>query len=450
MYLDPSSVAKDFGSDSITTKIAETIFNQTPNIITGGGHLVIIPLLPNNDSQPAILRSDNPVDLTTLTGDDYKIKAIVNGNSVSIDIGNLGNIITRDSVLTSLNNTDVQSAGLRFSIDGDIDNALITLKTQNSGSGASITVETATNGTDILGLFNISGSTSGNDSGLESLKDAILRTETKVSYFGILSTKRIEQQELLQVASFVQGLDKLLFVASDKTTDITGIFGQIKEMGYTHTRCLIYTISNDNNSNDLYLCFAAGYASRGLSTNFDGDKTTATMQLKEIVGFVADNGIDQTLYSLCNQNGVDCLVNLSGLAKVISNGANNYFDEIYIQIALKIRLQIAGFNALATLQTKIPQTEEGMTFLKSAYIKVIKTFKENGAVDKGEWTGIASFGDPEDFKRNIREQGYYILSKLISQQSQIDRNKRKAPLIQIAVKMAGAIHTSEVTFAVES
>ena len=51
--------------------------------------------------------------------------------------------------------------------------------------------------------------------------------------------------------------------------------------------------------------------------------------------------------------------------------------------------------------------------------------------------------------RNIIDKGYYIYSKPIAQQSQVDRDARKAPLIQIAGKESGAIHSSSVNAIIE-
>ena len=73
----------------------------------------------------------------------------------------------------------------------------------------------------------------------------------------------------------------------------------------------------------------------------------------------------------------------------------------------------------------------------------------NGIVAPGTWNGAIPFGNPDDFKRNIEERGYYIYSLPISQQSQTDREARKAPVVQIALKFAGAIHSSEVIVNIE-
>ena len=44
VYLDPISVAADFGNTSETYQIADSIFAQSPNILDGGGSLIIFPM----------------------------------------------------------------------------------------------------------------------------------------------------------------------------------------------------------------------------------------------------------------------------------------------------------------------------------------------------------------------------------------------------------------------
>jgi len=44
IYLAPSDVETDFGSASVTYKQALAIFSQQPNILAGGGYLVVIPM----------------------------------------------------------------------------------------------------------------------------------------------------------------------------------------------------------------------------------------------------------------------------------------------------------------------------------------------------------------------------------------------------------------------
>lgn len=58
IYTDPNSVATDWGSSSDMENMAVAIFSQSPNILTGGGYLVIIPRLqsPSLETTEACLQ----------------------------------------------------------------------------------------------------------------------------------------------------------------------------------------------------------------------------------------------------------------------------------------------------------------------------------------------------------------------------------------------------------
>jgi len=240
-------------------------------------------------------------------------------------------------------------------------------------------------------------------------------------------------------------MDKLYFAPSSLTADTTGVFKTIKDAGLTHTRCLLYTDSADD-----ALDYAAGYAGRGLCINFSGFLTAHTMNLKEITGLDADSGITQTVYNTAKANGVDVYANIGGLSKLMTSGENQYFDQVYTRLAFKMRLAVAGFNFLATTNTKIPQTEEGMNGLKGALRKICNQFVENGTFAPGAWTSSTTFGNPEDHIRNIKDVGYFIYSSPISAQTPADRNARKAPPIYVAAKDSGAIHSADVSVYIEA
>jgi len=186
------------------------------------------------------------------------------------------------------------------------------------------------------------------------------------------------------------------------------------------------------------------YASRGMSTNFNASKTASNMHLKALSGVAADEGMTETLLGIAKITGVSTYPNIAGQSCVFDQGANEYFDDIYNLTWFIGALEVAGFNYLRQTGTKIPQTESGMSGLKSAYRKICEQAVNSGYLSPGEWTGSDTFGDPVDFRRNITEVGYYIYSAPISAQSTADRASRIAPVVQIGIKYAGAIHSTSV------
>lgn len=283
-------------------------------------------------------------------------------------------------------------------------------------------------------------------SGSETLAAAIERTKDLVFYCGILSNFNPTGSDRTTLAATIQAYDdKIWFLPSHTYADVAGDFTDIKDAGSSRTRCLLYTLGADE-----ALEFAAAYASRALSVDFDGSNTAITMNLKQLVGVLEDTGITQTYYTAAQTAGVDLYVSYAGDERVTSFGANEFFDDVFNLIWFVSKSKIVGFNTLASVNTKIPQTEAGMSLIKSAFRKVCEQAVKNGYVAPGTWNAAEWFGNQEDMINNIAEKGYYIYSSPVSAQTQAVRETRVAPTIQIAIKLAGACHVINVAVTTEA
>jgi hypothetical protein len=118
-----------------------------------------------------------------------------------------------------------------------------------------------------------------------------------------------------------------------------------------------------------------------------------------------------------------------------------YFDEIHGLDWFKDAVQNACYNLLYQSKTKIPQTDAGVNQLVNACASVCEEAVNNGLVAAGVWNADG-FGQLE--RGDYLKTGYYIYAQPIALQSQADREERKAPPIQIAIKLAGAIHTVDL------
>lgn len=323
IYLEPTEVAEDFGSSSITYEMALAAFSQQPNIKANGGYLVIIP-------------------------------------------------------------------------------------------------------------FEVS----------ETLAAAITRTAGLVQYFGVMATQIQSQVDMLAAGAVIQALNKIAFFVqrASGSIDPGGSLDLLRTGSLTKSRGLYYGSDNDDDA----LLFQAAYAGRGLSTIFSGSNTTQTMHLKDLATIQPDPTMTQTLLNKAQDAGADCYVSLQGVAKTFTSGANSYFDQVYNLGWFVGALEVAGFNYLAQSASKIPQTEQGVDGLKGAYRDICEQGVSNQYIAPGRWTSPTTFGVQADLIDNIAQRGYYIYSTPIAQQTQADRADRKAPIIQIAVKEAGAIHSSTV------
>lgn len=285
----------------------------------------------------------------------------------------------------------------------------------------------------------------------EVLADALTTLSGSIFFGGALwAGYAPNNTEIGNGAVIAESLRVKLFISSYLTSDVAGLFTTIKLASEHHARCLLYTVdylSGGAGSALSARMFAAAYAGRALSVNFNGSNTTSTMHMKDLVGVTADTGITQTILTNCETAGVDTLVSIGGLSKVYSTGGNDFFDNVYNLDWMVFALQVSGFNAIATTSTKLPQTEPGMSVLKGAYIQVLQQAVANAFIAPGSWNSPELFGNPADLKRNVLNIGYYIYSQPVNQQSQASRAARIAPVVQIAIKFAGAIQSSDVIVA---
>ena len=276
----------------------------------------------------------------------------------------------------------------------------------------------------------------------ELLVDAIIAGSALAFFGGILwAGYAPNNDEILAAAIVAHSQKKLIGVSSYLIADLNsgGLFDTIHNEHLTYARMFLHTLGSSQAR-----IAVAGYMSRLMSTDFDGSNTTSTMQMKDLVGIDVDTGINQTTANLCEVVGADFYASIAGLPKVFSTGGNDYSDNVYNTMWLVFALEVAGFNAIATTSTKLPQTEPGMAVLKGAYQDILNQGVRNGFIAPGSWTSPERFGNTTDLLANIADQGWYIYSAPVALQNQADREARTAPLVQIAIKLAGAIHSSDV------
>lgn len=287
----------------------------------------------------------------------------------------------------------------------------------------------------------------------ETYTAAITRLASEIYFEGILTTRAVTDEEAVDASNYVQSMNnRILMLPASSVNALTsnsGLFSKVNSN--TKTKCVLYTFGEDEEEAALNSkLFAAAYLSRGLAVNYNGSNTTLTMNLKDLIGIQADTNISETVLNQCVTLGVDCFPSIEGLAKVISNKQGGmYFDQVTNQIWFLNAIQRAVFNTLAQTQTKIPQTEAGLEKLNKAIRNVCNQGVSNGFIAPGTWNSPDTFGNYEDFYRNIEEFGYYIYHQPVTEQAQSEREARKAPLYQIAAKEAGAVHSANIIITIE-
>ena len=419
LYLEPTEVGKDFGTSSTTYKMALGIFSQEPNILGPGGYLAI--LLSVNAEQLISFGATPTAGSFVLNFGGNPTAAINFNDTASVIQNKLADV----PGLSGVKVTGNIPAGLQIALGKFGPQALLTVTGNtlvDAGSAAVVPV--------------VSSTQAG-----ETLDEAIVRTGDLVEYFGILVTALIDEDDMLDAAATVQALSKLLFIVSNDpdSVDEGGQLDLLRTGNLDHTRGLFY-----GGTELAALVYSASYAGRLLSVDFDGSNTTITMHMKDLAGVQPDPSMNQTLLNLAKAAGADCYVSIQGVPKVFTSGANEFVDRVYNRLWFVGALQVAGFNLLAQTSTKIPQTEDGMISLKGVLRAICEAAITNRYGAPGKWNSPIPFGNPADLLANVLQRGYYIYSAPITEQSVAAREAREAPLVQIALKEAGAMHSGSI------
>ena len=220
-------------------------------------------------------------------------------------------------------------------------------------------------------------------------------------------------------------------LVSTATDDIAA---KLKAANYSRT-FVQYSTSSKYASASLF--------GRAFTVNFTGNNTAITLKFKQEPGITYETLTTSQAAALDSKN-CNVYVYYANDTAIIQQGimANgDFFDERHGLDWLQDYIQTNLFNLLYTSTTKIPQTESGVTRLITNVESSLEQAANNGLVAPGVWNG----GDLGQISTgDTLTKGYYVYATPLTQQSQADREARKSPLIQCAIKLAGAIHYADV------
>jgi hypothetical protein len=185
------------------------------------------------------------------------------------------------------------------------------------------------------------------------------------------------------------------------------------------------------------------YLGRILTTQWHGQNTTITLMYKQQPG-VATEQLSTQQADTIKAKACNVYAAVANGAKVIEDGmscSGEFTDTIIGADSLALDIQGALFNVMYETNTKVPQTDPGMALLTTAAAGVCAMYVANTFLAPGTWNapgfGIISEGQ-------LLPLGYYIYAPSMLLQDEADRAARKAPLMQVAAKTAGAIHNASV------
>jgi len=286
---------------------------------------------------------------------------------------------------------------------------------------------------------------SGEEGKTETLAEAMNAALEYASWYGLAVATAaddvVSDEDILAVAAAIEaaGQSRVFAVttASEATlsaTSTTDLAARLKAAGYARTFVQYSTHSR----------FAAVSAfARAFTVNFSGSNTTLTLKFKTEPGVTYEtlSASQAAVLESKRANAYVLFANDSAILQqgVMANG--DFFDERHGLDWLQNYVQTNLYNLLYTSTSKIPQTEAGITRLLSNVEASMDQAVTNGLIAPGVWNGGAigqlAAGD-------TLTKGYYAYAQPLVLQAQADREARKAPLIQVACKLAGAVHYADV------
>lgn len=241
-----------------------------------------------------------------------------------------------------------------------------------------------------------------------------------------------------------QGISRIHVITTQETGVLDGtitsdLASQLDALGYNRT-LIQYSSSSPYAASSLW--------ARQSTVNYNGNNTVITLKFKTEPGVVAED-LTETQAATADSKNCNYFVYYQNDTAIIQQGVMSggwYIDERVGADWLQNTIQTAVYNLLYTSPTKIPQTDAGTHMITNVIAGALEQGVVNGWIAPGQWNGpplgqIAT-GD-------VLDKGYYIYAPLVSTQSQADREARKSVPISVLVKLAGAVHSTDIAVLVE-
>lgn len=279
----------------------------------------------------------------------------------------------------------------------------------------------------------------------EAAAEVVAECLQSLKWYGLVIAADLTDAEADAVAALIEASDPVrLFgyttqqedsVSAVSTTDTAYL---LKNKNYRRT----FTVFSSDNP-----YAAASVFGRAFSVNFMGTNTTITLKFKQLPGIAAEDLKIGEANALRAKN-CNVFAKYNNDTAIFQEGVmcdGSFFDEIHGLDWLQNHLETALWNLYYTSTTKIPQTPAGVNRQCAVLERACEQGLTNGLMGEGQWNGD-SFGALET--GDYLPKGYYVFANSLDDQAQSEREARKAPVFQIATKLAGATHFADVIVSV--
>lgn len=445
-YNSLAAVAVDFGSTAAEYLAATLFFSQKPQpkqlyigrwarTATSGG-LYGAPL---TTAQQAL------ANFTAVSSGGFKV-TVNGGSAVNVAAINLS-AATSLSNVASLISAALTSASVAATCVWTGSQFNFVSTTTGTTSAVSF-LQAPTSGTDISALLGGTASAGGYivaGIAAESALAAVQALDALSTYwYGLefAAANMPSDSDYLAIAAYIEATTHLFGLTTKEATAIdsqstSDIGSQCAAAGYTRTFGQ-YSTQNLYASGSIFAAL--------VTTQFNGANTMPTIMYKVEPGVTAEP-LSQNAATVLDNKRYNYFASFQNGASIIVNGTcfgQAYIDEIFGLDWLQNRIQTDIFALLASVP-KVPQTDDGMNQIIAVIEGALQAGVKNGLIAPGTWqaTGFGQLATGD-----YMPKGYYVYCPPVSTQSSVDRAARKTPAIQIAVKLAGAVHTVDAAILV--
>jgi len=283
----------------------------------------------------------------------------------------------------------------------------------------------------------------GEDGTVETLLQAVNAALQYTNWYGlaIADSADLVEADVISVAAAIEAssLSRILAVTTDDVNVL--VAGNTANIGYKLKAAGYGRTFWQYSSSSKYAAISA--FGRAFTVNFTGSNTTITLKFK------TEPGITYETLTTAQASAIDAIngnvyVYYANDTAIIQQGVmanGDFFDERHGLDWLQNYVQPNLYNLLYTSTTKIPQTDAGVTRLMTNVEASLDQAVNNGLIAPGVWNG-GPIGQIESGETLTK--GYYVYAGAVANQAQSDREARKSPVIQAAIKLAGAIHYADV------
>lgn len=278
---------------------------------------------------------------------------------------------------------------------------------------------------------------------VETLLQAVNACLQYTNWYGlaIADSADLVEADVISVAAAIEAssLSRILAVTTDDVNVL--VAGNTDNIGYKLKAAGYGRTFWQYSSSSKYAAISA--FGRAFTVNFTGNNTTITLKFKTEPGVTYETLTTAQAAAIDAING-NVYVYYANDTAIIQQGVmanGDFFDERHGLDWLQNYVQTNLYNLLYTSTTKIPQTDAGVTRLMTNVEASLDQAVNNGLIAPGVWNG-SPIGQIES--GDTLTKGYYVYADAVANQAQSDREARKSPVIQAAIKMAGAIHYGDV------